>query len=103
MGLMRFLVPEPHRVSALGLECAHLAAPEGVAWRTWVSWSDNVLTCRRDEDDSGVFFVPWLVDGLAVVVPAIKLLHSTTRPGTSSYPSNRREISNRERACAAIS
>ena len=36
-----------------------MAAPEGVPWRTWVSWSDDILACRRDEDDSGIFFVPW--------------------------------------------
>lgn len=63
MGFMRFLVPDPERVSAFGLECAHLAAPEGVPWRTSVSFSENVLTCRRDEDDSGNFFIAWRVDG----------------------------------------
>jgi hypothetical protein len=77
---MRFLVPEPHRVSAPGLECAHLAAPEGVAWRTWVSWSENVLACRRDEDDSGVFFVPWLVDGRGELVLSTTCLRERRDP-----------------------
>jgi hypothetical protein len=77
---MRFLVPEPHRVSALGLECAHLAAPEGVAWRTSISWSENVLTCRREEDDSGVFFVPWLMDGRGELVLSTTCLRERREP-----------------------
>ncbi|MBW3599820.1 MAG: hypothetical protein KY475_21435 [Planctomycetes bacterium] len=61
---MRFLVPDPQRVSAFGLECAHLAAPEGAPWRTAVSWSDDgALVCRRDEGDSANLFIPWRVEG----------------------------------------
>jgi hypothetical protein len=80
MGLMRFQLPEPHRVSALGLECAHLAAPEGVAWRTSVSWSESTLTCRREEDDSGVFFIPWLVDGRGELVLSTTCLRERRDP-----------------------
>jgi hypothetical protein len=80
MGLMRFLVPEPRRISAFGLECAHLAAPEGVAWRTWVSWNENTLVCRRDEDDSGVFFVPWQVEGRGEPVLSTTCLRERREP-----------------------
>jgi hypothetical protein len=77
---MRFLVPDPQRVSAFGLECAYLAAPEGVPWRTWVSWSDPILTCRRDEDDSGNFFVPWFVANRGELVLSTTCLRERREP-----------------------
>src|SRR5690606_15622864 len=80
MGLMRFLVPDPKRISAFGLECAYLAAPEGIPWRTWVSWSDNILVCRRDEEDSGQLFVPWLVEGRGEPILSTTCLRERREP-----------------------
>ena len=42
---------------------AYLSGLEGIPWQSQVIWSGDELCLERDVDDSGYFYLPWLIDG----------------------------------------
>lgn len=63
MGLMRFLVPRQEQLLPSAVEQAYMAGRDDVPWRTQIIPSRDGLVAERSENDSGLFYIPWLVEG----------------------------------------
>jgi len=63
MGLMRFLVAPPNRISAETAGRAYLIGPDQIPWVSRVQFQDDVLSLTRNESDSACLCVPFPVEG----------------------------------------
>jgi hypothetical protein len=63
MGQMRFIVPQPERVSPLAAQTAYLAGPDGTPWECHRNWDNGTLTVTRETRESGNLYLPWRVSG----------------------------------------
>ncbi len=63
MGLMRFRVPNRQALPADAVERAYFTGLDEIPWRSRTQWTDEGLTVRRSEDDSGNLHIPWIVPG----------------------------------------
>ncbi len=63
MGLMRFQVFPPDRITGDAADRAFLTGPEQIPWVSRVQSSDGTLTVARKTSDSAALCIPWLVDG----------------------------------------
>ncbi|HEY2841778.1 MAG TPA: endo-1,4-beta-xylanase [Pirellulales bacterium] len=63
MGLMRFLVAPPNRVSPDAVQRAYMLASDQIPWVTRTSMQDGVLSVSRNESDSGCLCFPLAVEG----------------------------------------
>lgn len=63
MGQMRFIAPEPDRVTAWAAERAYLAGMDGSPWKSRNLWQDGVLALDRPMSESGNLYLPWQVPG----------------------------------------
>ncbi len=63
MGVMRFLVPSRDWVAQDAVDRAYMTGLEEVPWQSRTEWTDEGLTIRRNENDSGNFHIPWVVSG----------------------------------------
>lgn len=63
MGMVRFSVPRRDRLPVDVARRAYLSGLEGIPWQSQVIWSGDELWLERDVDDSGYFYLPWLIDG----------------------------------------
>lgn len=67
MGQMRFVAPQPERVSPLASQTAYLAGPDGTPWECHRLWEGNALTITRETRESGNLYIPWVVAGHGLV------------------------------------
>lgn len=67
MGLMRFLVPDRSLLPADAVERAYFTGLDEIPWRSRTQWTDEGLSIRRVENDSGNFHVPYLLPGLGEI------------------------------------
>jgi hypothetical protein len=63
MGVMRFLVHPPDRLSREDAQQAYLAAADQTPWRCRVHSSPETLLVERSVSDSGNLHIPWHVEG----------------------------------------
>ncbi len=63
MGLMRFMVAPPNRISAAAAARAYLVGAEQIPWVGRVQFSDGILSVTRNESDSACLCVPYPVTG----------------------------------------
>jgi hypothetical protein len=63
MGVMRFLVHPPDRLSREHAQQAYLAASDQTPWRCRVHSSPETLLVERSVSDSGNLHIPWHVEG----------------------------------------
>ena len=63
MGLMRFRVSDRRALPADAVERAYFTGLDEIPWRSRSQWTDEGLSIRRTEDDSGNFHIPWIVPG----------------------------------------
>lgn len=67
MGLMRFIVSPPDRISPQLAQQAYLSGIDRIPWRCSVQWADGQLSVERSVSDSGNLFIPWDVEGFGRV------------------------------------
>lgn len=72
MGHMRFHVPHRERLPPDSLQCAYISGIEGIPSMVAASWHKHDLVLRRDMNESGNLFIPWVVRGVG------ELMLSTT-------------------------
>lgn len=63
MGQMRFVAPQPERVSPLAAQTAYLGASDGTPWECHRQWENDQLVVTRETRESGNLYIPWLVAG----------------------------------------
>lgn len=63
MGLMRFIVSPPDRITPDTAQQAYLSGIDRIPWRCRVEWADGQLSVERSVSDSGNLFIPWEVEG----------------------------------------
>lgn len=63
MGQMRFLVPDRRSLPAGAIDRAYFTGLDEIPWRSRTQGTDEGLTCKRAEDDSGNFHISWFVPG----------------------------------------
>ncbi|HTQ39528.1 MAG TPA: hypothetical protein VMJ32_10895, partial [Pirellulales bacterium] len=62
MGQIRFLVPQPNRVSPQAIQTAHICGRDRLPFICRVTaGTSGELTVERDEDESGTFNILWPV------------------------------------------
>ena len=67
MGLIRFIVSPPERVSNEMASQIYMSGSDRIPWQCRVRQSDGILTVERNVDDSGSLHVPWDVDGYGLL------------------------------------
>lgn len=63
MGLMRFLVWPPDRITPDLAQQAYLAGLDRTPWRCQVQWNEGELRIERRVSDSANLYIPWPVEG----------------------------------------
>ncbi|MFZ5829247.1 MAG: hypothetical protein ACOY3P_04130 [Planctomycetota bacterium] len=63
MGLMRFAVTPPERLSDALWQRAYLGGVDGTSWQSRTTYADGLLTLQRSAPDSAALQVPWPVAG----------------------------------------
>lgn len=67
MGLMRFLVPDRSVLPADAVERAYFTGLDEIPWCSRTAWTDEGLSVRRAEHDSGNFHIPYLLPGFGEI------------------------------------
>jgi hypothetical protein len=67
MGLMRFIVSPPDRITPEMAQQAYISGIDRIPWRGRVQMADGQLAVERSVADSGNLFVPWNIEGRGVV------------------------------------
>jgi hypothetical protein len=63
MGLMRFLVAPPDRISPDAVQRAYMVAADQIPWVTRANLQNGVLSISRNESDSGCLCIPLAIEG----------------------------------------
>ncbi len=63
MGLMRFAVTPPERISEDTVQQAYMSGIDRIAWQCRVRYSNGELALERSVSESGNLHIPWLVEG----------------------------------------
>ncbi|MEK6237196.1 MAG: endo-1,4-beta-xylanase [Planctomycetales bacterium] len=61
MGLMRFKVHDPSRLTREQAERAYMSGHDRVPWPSETYWTGDLVVIQRPVDDSGNFHIPWCV------------------------------------------
>lgn len=80
MGVMRFLVAQPDRMSPERAARAYIAGHDRVPWPSRCEYEDGIVTLYRDVDDSGNFHIPWEVEGYGEMLLGTGTLRERERP-----------------------
>jgi len=80
MGLMRFIVVPPDRITQELVEQAYLCGPDRVPWHVEVSPQENELWLERSASDSGCLHVPWVVEGYGQLMLSTPTLRERPEP-----------------------
>lgn len=80
MGLMRFVVSPPERITEDALGQVYLSGMDRIAWRVQVSVEDGQLVLRRSVSDSCNLHMPWPVEGHGWLTLSTASLMEQPRP-----------------------
>lgn len=80
MGLMRFLVSPPERLTEETIDQAYLSGMEAIPWVARVRADDNELIIERSVSDSANLFLPWDVPGYGRVMVSTGSLMESRAP-----------------------
>ena len=80
MGLMRFVVSEPERITEEALRKAYLSGIDRIAWKVEVGMESGQLAIRRTVSDSANLHVPWPVEGRGRLTLSTASLMEQSRP-----------------------
>jgi len=80
MGLMRFQVSPPDRLTPLAIERAFLTGPEQIPWVSRVQASAGTLSVWRTTSDSASLCIPWQVEGHGEITLSTGTLIERTDP-----------------------
>jgi hypothetical protein len=81
MGVMRFVTPQPERVSDEVLQRAYVSGWDCIPTRSRMSWeSERLLRLDRAIDESGNLYLPWRVRGHGELLLATASLMERERP-----------------------
>ncbi len=80
MGLMRFIVAPPERVTEAMVQQAYLSGMDRVPWHVRTRRQDNELWLERAGSDSGNLHVPWLVEGHGQLMLSTSTLRERPEP-----------------------
>ncbi len=80
MGLLRFLVHPPQRLSPAAAQRAYVAGPDLVPWSGTASIDGDELLIEREASESGNVYVPWQVDGRGQLFLATSTLMERSEP-----------------------
>jgi hypothetical protein len=67
MGLIRFRVSDRRLLPADAVDRAYFTGLDEIPWRSRTQWTDEGISLRRVEEDSGNFHIPWIVSGVGEV------------------------------------
>jgi len=80
MGVMRFLVWPPDRITSELARLAYMSGFERIPWRCQVEWADGCLSLARNVSDSGNVHVPWPVEGHGLLALSTAFLMERREP-----------------------
>ncbi len=80
MGVMRFEVHPPGRLSRALAERAYFSGADQVPWQSIIRWSERGFELERAESESGHMNVPWPVDGFGEVTLSTGTLMERAAP-----------------------
>jgi len=80
MGLMRFVVTPPERLTKAAVQQAYLSGLDRVAWQVRTTAADGELQLRRAVSDSGNLHFPWPVPGHGLVTLCTGSLREQPEP-----------------------
>ncbi len=80
MGLMRFVVTPPERLTEAAVQQAYLSGMDRVAWPVRTTAADGELQLRRVVSDSGNLHFPWPVPGHGLVTLCTGSLREQPEP-----------------------
>ncbi len=80
MGVIRFQVHPPRRVTPEMAQRAYFTAPDRSLWRSRARLTDDGLVLERVQSDSGYFHIPWPVEGHGEVALSTAWLMERDRP-----------------------
>ncbi|MBN2023212.1 MAG: hypothetical protein JW809_10525 [Pirellulales bacterium] len=80
MGLMRFVVSPPDRITPELARQAYLSGFERIPWRGTVEFAEGELAIARNVTDSGNLHVPWPVEGHGVLALSTASLMERPQP-----------------------
>lgn len=80
MGLMRFIVSPPGRITAEAVEQAYLSGLDRTAWPVETRFDAGVLSIRRGVSDSATLHIPWEVPGFGRLVLSTASLLERDQP-----------------------
>ena len=80
MGLMRFVVSPPERVTQETLQQAYVSGVDRIAWQVELRMEAGQLTVRRAVSESGNLHIPWPVKGRGRPVLSTASLMEQPRP-----------------------
>jgi len=80
MGVMRFIVSPPDRITPETAQLAYMSGLDRIPWRGVAHLVGDRLVFDRDVSDSGNLFVPWPVDGHGTLILATGCLMERDQP-----------------------
>jgi len=80
MGLMRFIVSPPDRITEEMAQQAYLCGLDRVPWQSRVRWERGELSLQRAVAESGCLHIPWVVEGHGLLSLATATLCERPRP-----------------------
>jgi hypothetical protein len=80
MGLMRFVVTPPQRITVEVLQQAYLSGVDRIAWQVDLSQQADQLVVRRAVSESGNLHIPWPVAGRGLLALSTASLMEQPRP-----------------------
>jgi len=80
MGLMRFLICPPDRITEEMAQQAYLCGLDRIPWRGWVRWQAGELVIERMTTESGNLYIPWHVEGYGLLTLSTATLRERPEP-----------------------
>src|SRR3990172_3869251 len=80
MGLMRFKISPPDRITEEMAQQAYLCGMDRVPWKAWVRWEPGELILQRTVSESGNLHIPWVVEGHGLVTLSTATLRERPEP-----------------------
>lgn len=82
MGMMRFIVSPPDRITGEMAQQAYLCGLDRVPWQARVQWDQGELILHRVVSESGSLHIPWVVDGHGLLTLSTATLRERPEPYT---------------------
>jgi len=80
MGLMRFIISPPDRITEEMAQQAYLCGMDRVRWKAWVRWQAGELVIQRTVVESGNLHIPWVVEGYGLLTLSTATLRERPEP-----------------------